>query len=122
MNMNANLRELREMLRLAGPLALVQAGTQLMGLVDTAVVGRLGAAEVGAVGLGNACFFALWVIGMGIVMGIDPLISQALGAGDEIRARSVFWQGVWLAILVGAVLSIPTALSPLLIGKVVTDP
>lgn len=109
------------MLRLAAPLALVQAGTQLMGLVDTAVVGRLGATEVGAVGLGNACFFALWVIGMGIVMGIDPLISQALGAGQDERARRILWQGVWLGCIAGLVLSIPTALTPLLIRKIVLD-
>ena len=114
-------REVRETLRLAAPLALVQAGTQLMGLVDTAVVGRLGAAEVGAVGLGNACFFAFWVVGMGIVMGIDPLISQALGAGDDVRARRILWQGVWLGCMAGLVLSIPTALTPLLIRKIVVD-
>jgi MATE family multidrug resistance protein len=92
-----------------------------MGVVDTAIVGRLGASELGAVGLGNACFFTLWIIGMGIVMGIDPLIAQALGAGDEVRARGMLWQGVWLATIVGFVLSIPTALTPLLLQRIIPD-
>ncbi|HEY0593040.1 MAG TPA: MATE family efflux transporter [Thermoanaerobaculia bacterium] len=104
--------ELRSLVRLAFPLAAAQAGTQLMGLVDVAVLGRLGATELGAAGLGNSLFFALAILGMGIVMGIDPLISQALGARAEVQARRVLWQGIWLALAVGLLLMIPMALSP----------
>ncbi|MEA2464969.1 MAG: multidrug resistance protein family, partial [Acidobacteriota bacterium] len=110
------LRELRELLRLAGPLAAAQAGTQLMGLVDVAVLGRLGAREIAGAGLGNALFFAFSVMGMGLVMGVDPLMSQAIGAGDRVRARRVLWQGLWLSlcvtvgltlVLIGAALALP---------------
>lgn len=112
---NAVRIELRALVRLALPLAAAQAGTQLMGLVDVAVLGRLGATELGAAGLGNSLFFALAILGMGIVMGIDPLISQALGARADIQARRVLWQGVWLALAVGLLLMIPMAFSPLLL-------
>ena len=98
--------ELRELFRLALPLAAAQAGTQLMGLVDVAILGRLGARELAASGLGNAVFFAFSVMGMGMVFGVDPLISQAVGAGDRVRARRIFWQGVWLALAVTAVLTV----------------
>ncbi|HSN69439.1 MAG TPA: MATE family efflux transporter, partial [Thermoanaerobaculia bacterium] len=107
--------ELRALIALALPLAAAQAGTQLMGLVDVAVLGRLGATELGASALGNSLFFALAILGMGIVMGIDPLISQALGARAELQARRVLWQGIWLSLAVGFVLMIPMALSPLLL-------
>jgi MATE family multidrug resistance protein len=107
--------ELRSLLRLAFPLALAQAGTQLMGFVDVAVLGRVGTTELGAAGLGNSLFFALSILGMGIVMGIDPLIAQALGARAEVRARRILWQGVWLALIAGFALMIPMALSPLLL-------
>ncbi|MDP9191222.1 MAG: MATE family efflux transporter [Acidobacteriota bacterium] len=70
--------ELRELFHLAAPLAAAQAGTNLMGLVDVAVLGRLGARELAGATLGNAIFFAFSVAGMGMVMGIDPLISQAI--------------------------------------------
>lgn len=98
--------ELRELFRLALPLAAAQAGTQLMGLVDVSVLGRVGARELAASGLGNAIFFAVTIMGMGMIYGIDPLISQAIGAGDRVRARRVMWQGVWLALIVTAVLTI----------------
>ena len=73
--------ELRQLARLAGPLAAAQAGTQVMNLVDLAVLGRLGARELAAAGLGSAIFFTISVIGFGLVFGVDPLISQAFGAG-----------------------------------------
>lgn len=98
--------ELRELFRLALPLAAAQAGTQMMGLVDIAVLGRVGAAELAGSGLANAVYFAVSVFGMGIVFGVDPLISQAVGAGDQVRARHLLWQGCWLALTVTGVLTI----------------
>jgi multidrug resistance protein, MATE family len=107
--------ELRELARLAAPLAAAQAGTNLMGLVDVAVLGRLGATELAASGLGNAIFFAFSVFGMGMVMGVDPLIAQALGAGDRRRARHVLWQGVWLGLVVAGVLTLIMAAAALVL-------
>ncbi len=98
--------ELRELFRLAAPLAASQAGAPLMGLVDVAVLGRLGARELAGSGLANAVFFAVSMFGIGMVLGIDPLIAQAVGAGDRLRARRIFWQGIWLSVAVSAVLTI----------------
>lgn len=108
--------ELRELFRLAVPLAAAQAGNQLMGITDIAVLGRYGATELAACGLGNALFFAISVVGMGIVLGVDPLVSQALGAGDRAGARRALWQGCWLALITAAALTFPLVLSPLVLG------
>lgn len=97
--------ELRELFRLALPLAAAQAGTQLMGLVDVAVLGRLGASELAGSGMANAVFFATAVFGMGLMLGIDPLVAQAVGANDHARARHVLWQGIWLSLIVSGVLT-----------------
>lgn len=97
--MNPQRTELAALWKLALPLALAQAGQALMGLVDTAVVGRVSATAQGAAGLGNSLTFTLIFFGMGLMMGLDPLISQAIGANDTHRARSLYWAGVWLAVL-----------------------
>ena len=107
--------ELRQLARLAAPLAAAQAGTQVMTLVDLAVVGRLGASELAAAGLGNTIFFTVSVIAMGLIFGVDPMISQAFGAGDPVRARHVLWQGVWLSLGATLVLSIPLAFAPIFV-------
>jgi MATE family multidrug resistance protein len=108
-------QELQALLVLAGPLAAAQAGVALMGITDTAVVGRLGAGPLGSVGLGNGLFFFFCVIGMGLMLGLDPLVSQAIGAGEQPRARALIWQSVWLALAATALLTPLIALSPLVL-------
>lgn len=114
--------ELKGLIALAWPLAFAQAGNALMGLVDTAVVGRVSAAAQGAVGLGNGLFFAFTALGLGVVMAFDPLISQAVGARQLEQGRSLYWQGVWLSLLLCAALAVPIAVSPLLLPLVGVDP
>ncbi|HQR30918.1 MAG TPA: MATE family efflux transporter [Anaeromyxobacteraceae bacterium] len=116
MPLPASIRaELRALVRLAVPLALASAGQSLMGLVDAAVVGRAGAVPLAGVGLGALLFFAVSVLGMGTMMGLDPLVAQALGAGDAPRARHFLWQGAWLALAIGTVLALPLGFLPLLL-------
>lgn len=115
-------RELRELFRLALPLAAAQAGTQLMTIVDIAVLGRYSARDLAAVGFANAFYFGVTVVGMGAVFGIDPLISQAVGAGDPIRARRALWQGIWFAIAVTAALTIPLLAGAVVMRHVAVEP
>ncbi len=110
------------MVRLALPLAVAQGGQALMGVVDTAVVGRAGAVSLAGTGLGNALFMALAIFGMGVMHGLDPLVSQAVGAGDMRRARGVLWQGVWLACGLAVLLAVPSALAPALLVPLGIEP
>ena len=107
--------ELKGLLQLATPLALAQAGQALMGLVDTAVVGRVSDVAQGAVGLGNGLVMAIAVLGLGVMLAFDPLVAQAIGAGQPDRARTLFYQAIWVAVLAGVVLAVPMALSPLVL-------
>lgn len=105
-------RELSALARLAAPMSAATAGQALMGVVDTAVCGRAGAETLAGAALGNVVFFSVAIVGMGVVLGLEPLVSQAIGAGDGARARRWLWQGAWLALGLGAVLAIPLALVP----------
>src|SRR5262245_41603969 len=98
--------ELRALLVLAGPLFLTHFGSLLLGLVDIAVVGRLGEAPIAAVGLGQTIFFSTSVLGFGWMLALDPLIAQAIGAGEPKRAEDLLAQGMWIAILAAIPLSI----------------
>lgn len=107
--------ELKELLKLSLPLCATHVGLQLMSFVDVAVVGRLGAVPLAGVGLANGIFFTVFIMAMGTMMGLDPLISQALGAGNTERARQLFWQGVYLALGITAVVAVPIAFAPALL-------
>jgi MATE family multidrug resistance protein len=114
--------ELRRLFSLALPLAAAEAGTQLMSVVDMAVIGRLGGLELAAAGLGNAVFFGVSVFGLGLMLGVDPLISQAVGAGDHAAARRFMWQGLWLALITAAALTTLLLCGPLLLRAIGVKP
>ena len=99
-------REFRPMLRMALPLALAELGWMAMGVVDTIMAGRLGAAAIGAGSLGGNLFYPIAIFGTGMLAGMDTLVSQSFGAGDARDCRRTLVNGVWLA----AALALPLAL------------
>jgi MATE family multidrug resistance protein len=92
--------------RLALPLAIGHLGQQFMTVVDNVMLGRYSEAALGGSGAAGTILFALMVLFSGTLMGLDPLVSQALGAGEEDRARRLLSTGVRLAL----VLSVPLLL------------
>jgi multidrug resistance protein, MATE family len=104
--------EFRDLLRLALPVVVVQVGLMFMGVVDTMMVGRLSAQALGSVALGNLYFFTIAVVGMGALMALDPVVSQAVGAGDEPAIARGLQRGIILAI----VLTVPTVAGLLLVS------
>jgi MATE family multidrug resistance protein len=98
--------ELRATVALAVPVVFVQVGFMAMGTVDTLMVGRLSAIALAAVALGNLYFFNVSIFGAGTLMALDPLVAQALGAGDSDAVARAVQRGLVLALA----LSVMTAL------------
>ena len=94
------------MLTLAGPVIVSELGWMAMGLVDTAMVGRVSPEAIGAVSVGSHTYFVAAMFGMGILLGLDPLVSQAWGAGRKGEAHRGLVQGVYLSVAVGVALMI----------------
>ena len=86
------------MLRLAGPVVVVQVGMMLLGVVDTMVVGHLSSEALAAVALGHVVVMAVSSFGIGLLLALDPLVSQAVGAGDEPAIRRSVQRGLVLAV------------------------
>lgn len=86
------------MLRLAGPVVLAEIGWMSMGLVDTMLVGRVSAEAIGAVSIGSHIFYTVAITGMGMLLGLDYLVSRAMGAGQADDARRALAQGIYLSV------------------------
>src|SRR5579884_3193692 len=93
-------RELRSMLTLAVPVVLYELGWMLMSIVDTIMVGKLGPAAIGAVALGNAVYYAPSLFGIGLILGLDTLVSQAHGRRDFDDCHRWLAQGIYLATFI----------------------
>ena len=92
-------RELRAMVTLAVPVVLSELGWMLQGVVDNIMVGRLGPEAIGAVSLGNAVYYTPSLFGIGLLLGLDTLVSQAYGRRDYDECHRWLAQGVYLACI-----------------------
>jgi MATE family, multidrug efflux pump len=114
--------ERRDLLRLAAPLAAQQVGFQLMGTVDALMLGRWSDAALAGAGVGNNLLFAITCIAMGLVMGVDSVVPQAIGAGRPADARRAMAAGMRLALLVGLAATLLTMLSPFVLDLAHVEP
>ncbi len=99
---------LKGTLRLAWPIFIGQIGQVLMGVIDTAMVGQVGKAEVAAAGVANAVFILFAVFGFGLSSAVSPLVSMAVARNDKAETagvlRGAYYSGILLAIPIQVVL------------------
>ncbi len=106
---------LRGLLRLAIPVIAVNLGMMLMGVVDVLIVGHVSAEALAAVAVANVYFMAVTHLGFGTLLGLDPLLSQADGAGDHDAVARTVQRGTVLAGLLALPLMLAlTATGPIL--------
>nr|VFK60330.1 MAG: multidrug resistance protein, MATE family [Candidatus Kentron sp. UNK]VFK69210.1 MAG: multidrug resistance protein, MATE family [Candidatus Kentron sp. UNK] len=95
--------ELRDILKLALPLAFGQLGIITIGAIDNLMLGRLGADALGAAGLALSIYDIIETAGIGILFPTVVLASQAHGAGRLRTVPGIIRQGLWIA----GILSVP---------------
>lgn len=100
---------MREVGWLAYPVILSQISSTMMGVVDSAMVGRLGATELGAVGFAGIWCWTLFSLFYGTATGVQTFVSQDHGAGREAHCGQWAWQAVWLIMPAAVVAAIVLA-------------
>jgi MATE family multidrug resistance protein len=95
----------RRVLAIAVPMTLSSATTPLLGVVATAVIGRLGEAHLlGAVAMSSVVFDCLFWLFAFLRMGTVALTAQALGAGDVAEERATLVRALLVAAAIGLVI------------------
>ena len=79
MSLHILWRELRLTFALGIPIILATVGNMMMGVVNTIVVGRVSAEALAGVAAGNALFWPIAMGGLGLMHGLDTVISRASG-------------------------------------------
>lgn len=92
----------RRVLAVALPIVLSNVTVPILGLVDTGVVGQMGAAApIGAVGIGAVILTAAyWLFGF-LRMGTTGLTGQAEGAGDRAEVTAMLMRALLIAGVAG---------------------
>ncbi len=106
----------REILVLAYPVILTQLSSTAMGVVDSAMVGRLGATELAGVGFGAVWIWTVFSLLFGTASGVQTFVAQADGAGRQRSCGQWAWHGGYalLPASVIAVVALLPSIGPLL--------
>jgi MATE family multidrug resistance protein len=89
---------LREIADLAYPVVLTQMSATAMGVVDSAMVGRLGATQLAAVGFASVWMWTIFSFFHGTVSGVQTFVSQHDGAGEPRLCGRWTWQALYGAM------------------------
>ena len=96
----------RPLLRRAYPVVLGMLSFTLLSVVDTAMLGRLGAEPLAAAGIASVGFFAIVFSLTGIGIGVQTLTSRRYGEGKRVQCGEVLGAGLLLALIAGIPISV----------------
>jgi len=96
--------EISQTVKLAAPVAIGQLGHIAMGVVDSMMVGQVGAVPLAAASLVTGIFFLILVIGFGVAFAVTPLTAISKGAGKNDECGTVLREGFILNFLIGLIL------------------
>ncbi len=99
----------RSIWRISGPIIIGLVAQNLMVVIDTAFLGRLGEITLGAAAVGGLFYLCLVMLGAGFSVGTQIVIGRRNGEGNKKHIGSVFDHGFYfltaLAILLFAIVT-----------------
>lgn len=109
-------------LNLALPVMLSQAGQVFVQLVDNAMVGRLGAVPLAAISFGSAIFMVFMLTGMGLSLGLTPLVGEVYARRGHRNASYFFQNSITLYAIAGIGLFLMLYFVGIFLGNFGQDP
>lgn len=103
-------REINNTIILAYPVIIGQLGHMMMGVVDSLMVGKVGAAPLAASSITNGIFMLFMIFGIGVSMAISPITAMSVGAKKYSECGVVFRQGLLVNVGIGIILTLVTGL------------
>src|SRR5690606_15473581 len=101
----------RLVLAIALPMMVAYMTTPMIGIVNTAVIGRLGdPAMLGGLAAGAVLFDLVFSTFNFLRTGTTGLVAQAYGRGDPQEEQAVFWRALIVAVCAGILLAVASQL------------
>ena len=88
----------KQILHIAYPILISLVMEQLIGMTDTAFLGRVGEIELGASALAGVYYMAIFMIAFGFSIGSQIVIGRRNGEGQYTQIGSVFYQGIYFLL------------------------
>lgn len=94
----------KRILAIALPILVSVLMEQLIGMTDTAYLGRVGEVELGAAALGGIAYTVVFMLGLGFSIGVQIIIGRRNGEGAYTTIGSVFYHGLFFLLFLSLVL------------------
>ena len=112
----------RNIWRVAYPILISLVMEQMIGLTDTAFLGRVGEVELGASAIAIVYYMVLFMIGFGFSLGAQIIIGRRNGEGQFRETGKIFWNGLYFVLgLAGAIIVLSEVFSPYLMKLMVSS-
>ncbi len=120
---NIHTYSYRQIWSVAFPILVSVLMEQLIGMTDTAFLGRVGEVELGASALGGILYISVFMLGMGFSVGAQVLMARRNGEGNYAQIGNIFYHSVAFLLAMAVVLFALTRwFAPLLLAKVIQSP
>ncbi len=104
--MRSYKEEIKKTLNLAYPVIIGQLGFIMMGVVDSIMVGSIGAVPLAAASVGNSLFILIFIIGLGISIAVTPLVAIAVGGRRYEECGILFRQSLLINLSAGFIIAL----------------
>ena len=112
----------RNIWKVAYPILISLVMEQMIGLTDTAFLGRVGEIELGASAIAIVYYMILFMAGFGFSIGAQIIIGRRNGEGNYNDTGKVFWNGLYFLLGLSAIIIAASEIfSPLLIKHLVSS-
>ena len=112
----------KDIWKIAYPCLISLVMEQLIGMTDTAFLGRVGEVELGASAIAGVYYLAIFMVGFGFSIGAQIIIARRNGERNYRDIGNVFYHGIYFLFALAVVMFFASHwLSPLLLKKVVSS-
>lgn len=113
----------RDIWRIAFPILLSALMEQLIGLTDTAFLGRVGEVELGASAIGSTFYIAIFMLGLGFGMGVKIMIARRNGEGRYRQIGNIFYHSLaFLMVLAGVLYLLTRSFGEMVMSNIISSP
>ena len=108
---------------IAYPILISLVMEQLIGMTDTAFMGRVGEVELGASAIAGVYYMTFYMIAFGFSLGAQIIMGRRNGEGNYAKIGPIFYKGTYFLLGVALVLFVSSHfVSPLILERFIDSP
>ena len=113
----------RQIWHIAYPILISLIMEQMIGMTDTAFLGRVGEVELGASAIAGVFYMVIFMVAFGFSIGTQILIARRNGEENYGEIGQLFYHGIYFQVALAAVMFLLSYfLSPLILERIISSP